>query len=140
MLRKHDWTYELDIAGAFTRYRCWSCQASKYEHPTGRVTYSTATFPPESGQEPIVHEYLTEEPCCSPAFDPAIPIEDLAKAGFVPIAMVSAPVPAELTHVTTVRRIAARLRAEGYESAADRILVDEGSLAFKLATPWLEDE
>ncbi len=137
MLRNHDWEYEIDIAGAFTRYRCWSCQASKYERPTGLVTYSTVTWPTEPNQPPVHQEDLTEEPCCSPAFDPHIPLEDLAKAGFVPVAMVSGPVPAELTHVATVRRIVKRAIELGLDAReADIIRLEEELRALRLGHRW----
>jgi hypothetical protein len=139
MLRSHDWEYDLDLARAYTRYRCLSCQSSKYEHRDGRVTYETVTFPDDPTQPPLISKELAEEPCCFPPFDPHIPFEDLAKAGFVPVARGSKPQPVELLHEATVRRIAGYLRAESYLSAAERVLVKEKALAGKLAVPWVDD-
>jgi hypothetical protein len=34
---------------------------------------------------------LTEEPCCSPPFDPDISLEDLDKAGYMPKPKVAPP-------------------------------------------------
>src|SRR5580692_1129113 len=110
-LRKHGWRYELNLALAYTRYYCRGCGVTKYEHRDGKVTYSLP------GPDFTYNERdVIEEPCCSPPFDPHVSLEDLAKAGFVPVALCSEPQPMELQHEPTVRRIAHALREQGYVS------------------------
>ena len=71
-LRKHDWEYDLDLAHCFTRYYCRQCSCYKIEHRDGTVKYARHD-----------DKDLSDEPCCSPPFDPDITPEELDRAGYM---------------------------------------------------------
>ncbi len=130
MLRKHDWEYHMEL-GRYPVFYCRACSVHKKEHQSGTTTYDLP------GPDFTYEQRVTEEPCCWPAFDPHIPLEELAKAGFVPVAMTSGPVPADLTHAATVRRIVKHAIERGLAaSEANIILLEEELLAACLGHRW----